>query len=420
MAIVPIITLLLLFGLLTGANLFALGVSTLLIVIEVARFLSRRWAEAITVERQLQQNEIQVGDSFPIGIKLENKSGYWIPWILVEDRLPKAALRLPPVALERTGQSIRLQSFRAHQKSLMTYSLRARRRGYYQIGPAIIETGDLLGLHRSYRVVSQPQYLVVLPKIISLEGMEVSSRRPMGEMRLEERGMEDPTHMVGIRHTRVFQPTCIQGATLLVDMHTLTNPAQNEPIRTDLAVTATASIAHMLYSMSQPFGLISNGRDAADRVREIASTGTYTDRVSATQDLDMRASSSRLRPIVIPANRSPEHFADLHRTLARLERTDGLSLSELIMETESRLPRMLSVLAIVQQIDEPGALALAMLRRRGFAVSVIVNQHQDHFLETAASLAAHHLPVFSLRDEASVPHLCRNWLLQGNSMAAGR
>jgi hypothetical protein len=442
MAIVPIITLLLLFGLLTGANLFALGVSTLLIVIEVARFLSRRWAEAITVERQLQQNEIQVGDSFPIGIKLENKSGYWIPWILVEDRLPKAALRLPPVALERTGQSIRLQSFRAHQKSLMTYSLRARRRGYYQIGPAIIETGDLLGLHRSYRVVSQSQYLVVLPKILSLEGMEVSSRRPMGEMRLEERGMEDPTHMVGIRqyqagdpinrvhwkatartgilHTRVFQPTCIQGATLLVDMHTLTNPAQNEPIRTDLAVTATASIAHMLYSMSQPFGLISNGRDAADRVREIASTGTYTDRVSATQDLDMRASSSRLRPIVSPANRSPEHFADLHRTLARLERTDGLSLSELIMETESRLPRMLSVLAIVQQIDEPGALALAMLRRRGFAVSVIVNQHQDHFLETAASLAAHHLPVFSLRDEASVPHLCRNWLLQGNSMAAGR
>jgi uncharacterized protein (DUF58 family) len=261
-------------------------------------------------------------------------------------------------------------------------------------------------------------------------------------MRLEERGMEDPTHMVGIRqyqagdpinrvhwkatartgilHTRVFQPTCIQGATLLVDMHTSTNPAQNEPIRTDLAVTAAASIAHMLYSMGQPFGLISNGRDAADRVREFASTGTYTDRVSATQNLDMRASSSRLRPIIIPANRSPEHFAELHRTLARLERTDGLSLSELIMETESRLPRMLSVLALVQQIDEPGAFALAMLRRRGFAVSVIVNQHQDNFLETAASLAAHHLPVFSLRDEASVPHLCRNWLLQGSSMAAGR
>jgi len=228
------------------------------------------------------------------------------------------------------------------------------------------------------------------------------------------------TARTGILHTRVFQPTCIQGATLLIDMHTSTNPSQNEPVRTDLAVTATASIAHMLYSMGQPFGLISNGRDAADRIREIAAGGTYTDRASATQNLDMRTSSSRLRPIVLPANRSPEHFAELHRTLARLERTDGLSLSELILETESRIPRMLSVLVIVQKIDEPGVLALAMLRRRGFAVSVIVNQHQDNFLETATALAAHHLPIFSLRDEESVPQLCRNWLLQGSSMAAGR
>jgi uncharacterized protein (DUF58 family) len=432
MAIIPIVAVLLILGMLTGTSLFSLGASTFLIVVEISRFLSKRWAEAIAVERQPHFQEIRLGDSLTIGLQIKNQSNYWIPWVILEDRLPRAAIHAPPQALELAGKAIRLQSFASRQNGLFTYSIRSKRRGYFQIGPTILETGDLLGLHRSYRVVNQPQYISVLPRIVAMEGLEIASRRPMGEMRVEDRGMEDPTLMAGIRqyqagdpinrvhwkatartgvlHTRIFQPTCLQGAMLLVDLHEASNPQHHEPVRSDLAVTAAASIAHMLYTLGQPFGLVSNGRDAADRVRTVVAQTTYTDHQEAVRNIDMRATSERLRPVVLQANRGPEHFAELHRLLARLERTDGLPLSHLLSETENRLPRMLSVLAIVQQVDDAGALALAMLRRRGFAVTVIVNQPADEYQESAARLARHHLPTAPLPNEEAIAAFSRLWL----------
>ena len=258
----------------------------------------------------------------------------------------------------------------------------------------------------------------------------------MGDLRVNDRVMEDPTQMVGIReyragdslnrihwratartgklHTRVFQPTCIQGAMLVLDMHSETNPDRNEPVRSDLAVTMAASLAHTLYLMNQPFGLISNGRDAADRVRQVRLELDFSDRSSVRADVEMNAKSDRLRPVVVGAKSGPEQFAEIHRTLARLERTDGLRLGDLLMETENRLSRQLSVLVFVQQVDESMALTLGMLRRRGYAVSVIVNQHdQDGLQDSAARLVAYHIPVFALPDEESIPVVCRDMLLAG-------
>jgi uncharacterized protein (DUF58 family) len=434
MHILPILAMILLVGMITGANLFALGACSLLVVFQLTRYYSSRWSESLVAERSVTRSELELGDSFSVGIKLSNNSGYYVPWLFAEDVLPKRAITQPHRALEVTGQPAKLYFFSPRQVSLMTYQVRAVRRGYFQLGPTILETGDLLGLGRNYRIASEPQYVLVLPKLIPLEGIQVASRRPMGELHVHERSMEDPTQMVGIReyrpgdslnrihwratartgklHTRIFQPTCIQGAMLVVDMHCKSNPDRNEPLRTDLAVTAAASLAHTLYLMNQPFGLISNGRDAADRVRQIHLERDFSDRDSVRADVEMNSSSDRLRPVVVDANRGPEHFAEMHRTLARLERTDGLQVSDLLMETRDRLPRQLSLLVLLQQVDEPMALALGLLRRRGYSVSAIVNQHDsDGLQESAAKLVAYHIPVFAMQDEASIPGLCRDLLV---------
>ena len=222
------------------------------------------------------------------------------------------------------------------------------------------------------------------------------------------------TARTGRLHTRIFQPTCIQGAMLVLDMHTDSNPDRNEPARTDLAVTMAASLAHTLYLMNQPFGLVSNGRDAADRVRQMRSEREFTDRTSVREDVEMNAKSDRLRPVVIDPRSGPEQFSEMHRTLARLERTDGLKFAELLMETQSRLSRQLSVLVFLQVVDDEMALALGLLRRRGYSVSAIVNQHEEDGLQdSAAKLVAYHIPVFSLPDEAAIPVVCRDMLLAG-------
>ena len=429
MAILPLIAILLLFGILTGANFFALGASTFLITIQLAKFFSTRWVEAVEVERFVEAQEITVGVTVGVGMKITNKSGYWIPWMLIDDKVAKRYTKLPPIALNLLVATVQLFSFSPKRTILHRYALQTQRRGYYQLGPTLLETGDLLGLHRSFRIANQPSYLTVLPKLTVLEGIEVSSRRPMGEMKVEDRVLEDPTLMTGLReyragdpinrvhwkatartgtlHTRVFQPTCVQGAMLLLDMHESTNPQKHEPVRTDLAVSAAASIAHWLYQNAEPFGLVSNGRDAAERMRELNKKGLYSDRTSATANIEMRSQSDRLNPVVLGANRTPEHFAEIHRMLARLERTDGLKLDQLLIETESRLPKLLSLIAIVQRVDEAGLLALEMMRRRGYALTVMLNCHQDEYLDHAGTLIAARLPVVPLHDEESLREYLR-------------
>lgn len=434
MAIIPIIALILLVGMLTGASLFSAGACTLLVVFQLTRALSNRWADSLTVERTLTASELEIGDRFSVGLQLSNRAGFFIPWLFAEDILSKRAISQPHQALEISGQPAKLYCLAARQLALMTYHVRVLRRGYFQLGPTVIETGDLLGLHRNYRIVSQPQFVLVLPKLITLQGLNVTSRRPMGDLHVRDRAMEDPTQMVGIReyragdslnrihwratartgvlHTRIFQPTCIQGAMLVVDMHQQSNPDRNEPFRTDLAITAAASIAHTLYLMNQPFGLISNGRDAADRVRALQASNSYSDRESVREKTEMVSQSDRLRPVVLDANRGPDHFAEMHRTLARLERTDGMGIGDLLTETQSRLSRQLSVLVVVQQVDDSMALTLGLLRRQGFAVSAIVNQHlEDGFEDSAGRLLAYHVPVFSLPNEEAIPQVCRDLLL---------
>ena len=47
----------------------------------------------------------------------------------------------------------------------LSTSCECNRRGYYQIGPLVLETGDLFGLHRRYRVATEPHFLLVFPQV---------------------------------------------------------------------------------------------------------------------------------------------------------------------------------------------------------------------------------------------------------------
>ena len=67
MQILPVIALVLLIGMLTGANLFSLGACSLLIVFQLTRFYADRWVDSLTVERQVTKAELQIGESLAVG-----------------------------------------------------------------------------------------------------------------------------------------------------------------------------------------------------------------------------------------------------------------------------------------------------------------------------------------------------------------
>ena len=132
----------------------------------------------------------------------------WLPvaWVLVEDLLPRRALNYQPPSLQVQGRRIQLAMLGSRGRHTLLYQLKCNRRGYHQVGPLVVETGDLFGLHRRYRVLTTPHFLLVYPQVVPLEGFELASRRPIGEVRITHRLYEDPTRIAGVRRYEAGDP----------------------------------------------------------------------------------------------------------------------------------------------------------------------------------------------------------------------
>jgi uncharacterized protein (DUF58 family) len=416
-------------------GLLAYAMYVLLAVLLTSRMLSATWARNITAHRECNRLTAEIGDTVAVVVTLKNEGAIPIAWLLAEDLLPRRAIMFRPPSLKLQGHRMQLQMIRSHGEKRILYQLTCHRRGYYQLGPTIVETGDLFGLHRRFRVVSEPHFLLVYPQVIPLEGFELASRRPIGEVRMTYRLYEDPTRIAGVRnylpgdpltrvhwratartgvlHSKVYEPSTIAGATILLEFHSASHPAHNEPYRSELAVTAAASIANAVYEMGQQIGLVTNGRDAVDRIRVEGWDFDPQSRIQARQSASMLEQSERLQPVVVSTRRGVEQLRRILETLARVELTDGLDLAQLIDETEGRLPRDATVIVILPQVATETIITLQDLRRRGYAVSAIVNIHDEYdFAGAAGSLEAIAIDAHHLKDEQSIPRVCQQFLLR--------
>jgi uncharacterized protein (DUF58 family) len=249
---------------------------------------------------------------------------------------------------------------------------------------------------------------------------------------------EDPTRIAGVReyqvgdplnrihwratartgalHSKIYEPSTVAGATVLLDFHRDGFDPNHEPVRSELAITTAASVANALYQMGQQVGLVTNGRDAVDRIRREGWDPDPENRLVARQSAAMLQTSDRLQPVVVETCRGPEQLMRILETLARLELTDGLTLAQTIAETASRMPRDATVLAILTSVTIQTAVALGDLRRRGFAVSVLVNVFHLHEFEAACGpLLAEGIEARQVKDESDVATMCQHYAARGST-----
>ncbi len=420
----------LLVGVAFGSALWSVaGVAGLAMIISGIS-LAHHWSGAVTVTRTIGRRECEVGQTIDVTLRLTNRSKLPVIWLLVEDLLPRAALSQQPPAIAVAGERLQLCYLRGGQTRQLAYRMHFRRRGCFQIGPLVAETGDLMGLYRRHRVHAGSDVVLVFPAVVPLGGYDIASPRPLGEIRIQNALAEDPTRLRGIRpwrvgdslrrvhwaatartgtlHSKLYEPTSMAGATLVLDLHQDTNPPHHEPLRSDLTVTLAASIAHFLYEQGQPVGLLSNGRDAAERIRSAAIGQTTSDRETARTQADMQASSDRWRPICVTANRGPAHYQDLRRQFARLELSDGLSLIDTLFESLPQLSRETTLVVIAQRCDQASAAALLSLKQQGWMIKVIINtQDINDFIHSAGTLQANRIEVAHLGDEHQIASVAR-------------
>jgi uncharacterized protein (DUF58 family) len=271
--------------------------------------------------------------------------------------------------------------------------------------------------------------VLVYPKVYPLEGYDLASRRPIGEVRMVHRLYEDPTRIAGVRayqqgdplnrvhwratartgqlHSKLYEPSTVAGATIVLDFHRDGYDPKDEPVRSELAITLAASLANALYQMGQQVGLVTNGRDAVDRIREEGWAVDAAARSDAVDSAAMQGSSERLSPVVVETRRGPEQLMRILETLARVELTDGLSPAQLIDETTSRLPRDATVVVIASTVSTETAVFLGGLRRQGYAVTAIVNTYYlDLYEKAAGPLWAEGIETRHLLDHAAVSTVC--------------
>ena len=425
--------LLLLAALILESSLLAYATYVLLGVLVVSRLLAWTWLDNITVTRQCAETVVEVGAKVVVTLTVRNTGSVPVPWVLVEDMLSQGALGQRRLSVK--GKHLKIALIRAGQETTLRYTLVCRQRGYYQIGPVILESGDVFGLHRRFAVKTTPHFLLVCPRMVPLEGYELASRRPIGEVVLTHRLFEDPTRIAGVRayeagdplnrihwratartgqlQSKTYEATTLTGATILLDFHESAYPAGREPYRSELAVTAAASLASAVFEMGQQIGLATNARDGADRIRREGWQIDPRTRQAARRTGAMDETSERLEPVVVETRRGAEHLQRIGETLARVELTDGITFAGLVIEMAGRLPRDATLVALLGEVSVETAAALGTLRRAGFALTAVLICMDEHTLEKAHGrlLGEGVRDVRHLAREEALPTLCQQQVM---------
>lgn len=172
----------------------------------LSRLLAKNWTQHVSASRRFNDQTAEIGDRLPVTAVARNDGTLPIPWVIIEDVLPSEALKQRPPRLKVEGKRLKVGFMAKDGKLRLSYDLVPQMRGFYRIGPVMLEGGDLFGLFRRFRLCTEPHFLLVYPKQVPLLGYDLASRRPIGEIRLSHKLFEDPTRIAGIREYQQGDP----------------------------------------------------------------------------------------------------------------------------------------------------------------------------------------------------------------------
>jgi len=144
------------------------------------------------------------GESTAVRVIVENKKPLPVSWLHASDNWPNAVGPddldlLAPSHLPEQGFLVNLYSLRWHERISRGYTIVFRKRGIYEIGPLMLEGGDLFGLYEQKKEIDQPDYLTVFPEMLPLDRLQLPTEDPFGDRRSRKPLFEDPNRPIGIR-----------------------------------------------------------------------------------------------------------------------------------------------------------------------------------------------------------------------------
>lgn len=318
------------------------------------------------------------GEIVPVTIQLTNKGRLPIPWIQVQESI---AIQL------KTGEPLhQVVSLGRGETTEFNYKIIARRRGYYQLGPLRLTTGDLFGIHPELVAFLPADYLTIYPRLTPLTQLGLPSRLPFGTIASHQRLFEDPARPMGIRdfrsgdtirqinwkasaHTRqlmvkTFQPAISLETAVLLNLHTGDYTFGNRQDLAEWAIEVAASLAAHLVNQRQGVGLITNGIDplASQQHGFDEATGRL---LRPSHEL-IQANPKAFIPAAIPPRNGRPHLIKILERLARIEAEETVSFQEWASTACLHLNWGVTILAITANGSESVCQSLHRLVRAGF------------------------------------------------------
>lgn len=240
----------------------------------ISHWWTRRSLRNLNVSRRVPARAF-AGETISSDINFHNRSRLPVPWLRLQENIP---IDLRAVDNYSTVIGIGGRSLTRRQ-----FALHCHRRGYYEIGPLNLHTGDMFGFAESSWQETNGHFLTVYPKVYSLAELGLPSLLPFGDMRSPHRLFQDPSRMAGVRpyasgdsmrhiHWRAsahedtllvkkFQPSMALSTTVVLDLDRSAFPYREEYGGSEWAVVLAASVASHVAEQRQEIGFLSNGED---------------------------------------------------------------------------------------------------------------------------------------------------------------
>lgn len=384
------------------AGVMAVCLYALFLVLAAARLMTRLWMQPLRCERELSADVIAPGEHVKVVVKLINPNPWPILWLYAEETLPK---KMP-----KDGTTRRLLFLPPRRNFYLHYRVTPPRRGCHQLGPLVLESGDVFGLFKRCHVDPRRDFVTVTPHYQLIEEFEVGRLRRLGELGGQRSVFEDPSRVRTVReyqrgdpqsrihwrtsarlgsrlgdetgggqlfYTKVFDPVTELGATIMLDFHRNTwrglPDALPELPASEMAVEIAATIARYLCDGGWKVGLFSNGRDPLGLPGVTMAEARATETLGEALEAARRGRpDDRLQPVSVRARSSTDQFTVIHENLGRLALSDGLAIEELIWVELPYIEREQSLVVITGQVENKLIGALLRVRALGYRIMVMV------------------------------------------------
>jgi uncharacterized protein (DUF58 family) len=243
---------------------------------------SRQSMRKVTFRIGLNQTRAFPDDSLTLSFELINEKWLPLPWLQIEQRVPyrlaTGSLRHPSrFGKERFRWTTSISGW---QRLRWNHHLTCRARGEYRLGPGRIWTGDMFGLFPQEMIIPQSASLMIYPRIIPMDRLNLALTEVLGEVEAARRLYEDLNRSTGPRDYRHDDPfkhihwkaTARQGRLqvrqfdsstslsllLVLDAQSFSGQREDNEELFELAVSVAASLAYELCGAKWPVGLMAN------------------------------------------------------------------------------------------------------------------------------------------------------------------